>query len=82
MAEVFGADSTADEVLAGVDLRGQRVLLTGASAGIGHETARALVARGAAVVGTSRDPESSHAAREVIEAAAVSGGSFRMVKVI
>ena len=79
MAGVFGADSTADEVLAGVDLRGQRVLLTGASAGIGQETARALVARGAAVVGTSRDPESSHAAIQAIEAAAISGGSFRMV---
>ncbi len=79
MAGVFGADSTADGVLAGVDLRGQRVLLTGASAGIGQETARALVARGAAVVGTSRDPESSHAAIQAIEAAAISGGSFRMV---
>ncbi len=80
MATVFGAKSTADEVLAGVDLRGQRVLLTGASAGIGQETARALVARGAAVTGTSRDPESSHAAAKAIEAAAALGGSFSMVK--
>ncbi len=80
MAEGFGAKSTADEVLAGVDLRGRRVLLTGASAGIGHETARALVARGAAVVGTSRDPESFHAAIKTIEAAAALNGSFRMMK--
>ena len=80
MAIVFGANSTAEEVLAGVDLRGRRVLLTGASAGIGQETARALVARGAAVVGTCRDPESSHVATEAIEDAAASGGSFRMVQ--
>ena len=80
MAEVFGASSTADEVLARVDLRGQRILLTGASTGVGQETARALVARGAAVVGTSRAPESSHEAIKAIEAAAASDGSFRMVK--
>ena len=80
MNNIFGAESTADEVLEGLDLHGQRVLLTGASAGIGLETARALVARGATVVGTSRYPGSSRAATQRIEEAAANGGSFTMVK--
>jgi NAD(P)-dependent dehydrogenase (short-subunit alcohol dehydrogenase family) len=42
-------------VLAGVDLTGQRVLVTGVSAGLGVETARTLAAHGAEVVGTARD---------------------------
>jgi NAD(P)-dependent dehydrogenase (short-subunit alcohol dehydrogenase family) len=51
----FGAKSTTDEVLAGVDLSGKRALVTGVSAGLGVETARALKAHGAEVVGTARD---------------------------
>ena len=51
----FGAESTTDEVLAGVDLTGKRALVTGVSAGLGVETARALAAHGAEVVGTARD---------------------------
>jgi|UPI0004899F52 NAD(P)-dependent dehydrogenase (short-subunit alcohol dehydrogenase family) len=51
----FGATSTADQVLDGVDLRGKRVLVTGVSAGLGVETARALAARGAHVIGAARD---------------------------
>ena len=42
----FGATSTTDEVLDGIDLHGKRILATGASAGLGVETCRALVARG------------------------------------
>ena len=45
--KTFGATSTTDEVLEGVNLRGKRVLVTGVSAGLGVETARALVAHGA-----------------------------------
>jgi NAD(P)-dependent dehydrogenase (short-subunit alcohol dehydrogenase family) len=55
VAKTFGAESTVDEVLEGIDLSGQRVLVTGVSAGLGVETARALVAHGATVVGTARD---------------------------
>jgi len=46
MANAFGATSTTDEVLSGVNLYGKRVLVTGVSAGIGVETARSLAARG------------------------------------
>ncbi|NWG52803.1 MAG: SDR family NAD(P)-dependent oxidoreductase [Hydrogenophilaceae bacterium] len=51
----FGFDSTADDVLAGVDLSGKRILVTGASAGLGVETIRALKAHGATLVGAARD---------------------------
>jgi NAD(P)-dependent dehydrogenase (short-subunit alcohol dehydrogenase family) len=55
MAKTFGAESTADEVLEGVNLSGKRVLVTGVSAGLGVETARSIVAHGGTVVGTARD---------------------------
>jgi NAD(P)-dependent dehydrogenase (short-subunit alcohol dehydrogenase family) len=55
MAKNFGAESTADEVLEGVDLSGKRVLVTGVSAGLGVETARSIVAHRGTVVGTARD---------------------------
>jgi NAD(P)-dependent dehydrogenase (short-subunit alcohol dehydrogenase family) len=45
----FGFSSTAAEVIAGVDLRGRRAIVTGASSGIGVETARALADAGADV---------------------------------
>jgi len=51
----FGATTTADEVLDGLDLHGKLVLLTGGSSGLGQESARALAARGAHVVITARD---------------------------
>ena len=62
MAKTFGAESTADEVLEGVDLSGKRVLVTGTSAGLGVETARSLAAHGATVVGTARDLNKAHRA--------------------
>ena len=55
MAGPFGAQSTTDEVLAGVSLAGKRVLVTGVSAGLGVETARAAAEHGATIVGTARD---------------------------
>lgn len=51
----FGPESTTDDVLAGTDLSGVSVVVTGTSAGLGVETARALSARGADVVGVVRD---------------------------
>jgi NAD(P)-dependent dehydrogenase (short-subunit alcohol dehydrogenase family) len=55
MTQTFGAESTTDEVLAGIDLNGKRVLVTGVSAGIGVETVRVLASHGAQVVGAARD---------------------------
>jgi NAD(P)-dependent dehydrogenase (short-subunit alcohol dehydrogenase family) len=55
VTKTFGAKSTTDEVLDGVNLSGKRVLVTGVSAGLGIETARTLAAHGATVVGTARD---------------------------
>ena len=52
---VFGPGSSADDVLSGRDLTGMRALVTGVSAGLGVETARALAAHGAEVIGAARD---------------------------
>jgi NAD(P)-dependent dehydrogenase (short-subunit alcohol dehydrogenase family) len=43
----FGFNSTAADIVAGIDLGGRRAIVTGASSGIGIETARALAAAGA-----------------------------------
>lgn len=65
-ANPFGRRSTADDVLAGVDLSGRRALVTGANVGIGFETARALAARGAEVILACRNPERGEAAAVAI----------------
>ncbi len=62
MAKTFGATSTTDETLEGVDLSGKRALVTGVSAGLGVETARTLAAHGAEVVGAARDLAKAKAA--------------------
>jgi NAD(P)-dependent dehydrogenase (short-subunit alcohol dehydrogenase family) len=81
MAANFGAKSTTEDVLAGVDLKGKRILVTGVSAGLGVETARALVAHGASVVGAARDLEKAkRATSEVSKAAAETGASFELVE--
>jgi NAD(P)-dependent dehydrogenase (short-subunit alcohol dehydrogenase family) len=51
----FGSDSTAAEVIAGIDLTGKRAIVTGGSSGIGVETARALASAGADVTLAVRD---------------------------
>lgn len=51
----FGASSTADDVLAGHNLSGQLVFITGGASGLGQETARAMAARGAHIVIAARD---------------------------
>jgi NAD(P)-dependent dehydrogenase (short-subunit alcohol dehydrogenase family) len=81
MAAKFGAESTTEDVLKGVDLTGKRILVTGVSAGLGVETARALVAHGADVVGAARDLEKAQrATSEASKAAAVTGASFEVVE--
>jgi NAD(P)-dependent dehydrogenase (short-subunit alcohol dehydrogenase family) len=62
MDSTFGWGSTTEEVLQGVDLAGKRALVTGVSAGLGVETARALAAHGAEVVGAARDLAKAEAA--------------------
>jgi NAD(P)-dependent dehydrogenase (short-subunit alcohol dehydrogenase family) len=80
MAKTFGAESTTDEVLDGVDLSGQRVLVTGVSAGLGVETARTLVAHGAQVVGAARDLDKARRATAGVAEAAKSGGGLELIE--
>jgi NAD(P)-dependent dehydrogenase (short-subunit alcohol dehydrogenase family) len=56
------ADTTTSDVLEGVDLSGRTALVTGASAGLGIETVRALRAAGCEVVGAVRDLDKARAA--------------------
>ncbi|MDB6046819.1 MAG: short-chain dehydrogenase/reductase [Gammaproteobacteria bacterium] len=80
MATTFDANSTTDDVLSGINLRGKRILVTGVSAGLGIETARALAAHGAHVVGTARDIGKAEAATaQVRKDAASGGGRFEIV---
>jgi NAD(P)-dependent dehydrogenase (short-subunit alcohol dehydrogenase family) len=82
MANMFGATSTTEDVLAGVNLGGKRILVTGVSAGIGVETARSLAAHGALVVGAVRDLAKAEAATAQIRRdAAAHGGGFELVAV-
>jgi len=60
--------STTDQLVAGVDLRGKRAVVTGASGGLGLETARALASAGADVLLAARDAAKTAAAIETIRA--------------
>lgn len=62
----FDAESTAEEVTAGIDLTGKTVLVTGATSGLGLETMRVLALRGAHVIGTGRTLEKAKAACDSI----------------
>ncbi len=66
----FGWGSTTDEVLAGKDLSGRTVFITGANSGLGQETARAMASKGAHVIMVGRDQakldESVAAIRETV----------------
>jgi NAD(P)-dependent dehydrogenase (short-subunit alcohol dehydrogenase family) len=80
MAGPFGATSTTDDVLADKDLSGKRVLVTGVSAGLGIETARALAAHGAQVVGAARDLAKAERATGGVRAQAADGGGLELVE--
>src|ERR1700692_1097233 len=80
MSNSFGATSTTDEVLRGINLNGKRVLVTGVSSGLGVETARSLAAHGAQVVGAARDLKKADTATDQVgKDAAANGGSFELI---
>ena len=58
----FGHDSTADDVLEGIDLSGKVALVTGGYSGLGLETTRALAKAGAHVVVPARRPDAAEEA--------------------
>ena len=81
VTNTFGATSTTEDVLSGIDLRGKRVLVTGVSAGLGVETARSLAAHGAQVIGAARDlAKAESATAQVRNDATAGGGSFELVQ--
>lgn len=78
----FGSESTTDEVLEGIDLSARWVLITGASAGLGQETARAVAAHGANVVLGVRDlTKGERAAVDIRTAAANTGATVELREV-
>jgi len=79
MVEVFGAASTTEDILSGVNLHGKRILVTGVSAGLGVETARSLTAHGAHVVGAARDLTKAEPATTAVRKAA-NGGGFELIE--
>ncbi|MER6470915.1 SDR family NAD(P)-dependent oxidoreductase [Streptomyces collinus] len=70
----FGAQSTASEVAAGIDLTGRQAVVTGATGGLGRETARALASAGAEVTVAGRTPQAATAVAQDITA--VTGNSL------
>ena len=80
MSKTFGAESTTDDVLEGINLKGKRVLVTGVSAGLGVETARALAAHGAYVVGAARDLAKARGATKTVRDQAANGDSIELVE--
>jgi NAD(P)-dependent dehydrogenase (short-subunit alcohol dehydrogenase family) len=81
MTAIFGATTTTDELLDGISLAGNHILVTGVSAGLGIETARVLAAHGASVVGAVRDLAKARAATEAVRRQAeAAGGSLDFVE--
>lgn len=62
----FGWQTTTEDVLDGIDLSGKTALVTGATSGIGSETARAFAAHGANVIITARSAEKAAGVVEMI----------------
>lgn len=66
-ASPFDADSTAEQVTEGLNLRGKTFAITGANSGLGYETMRVLTLRGAHVIGIARTQEKADKACASIE---------------
>lgn len=64
----FGHETTTDQVLEGIDLRGKVAIVTGSSGGLGAEAARGLASKGAAVTITARDMAKGEAVADRIRA--------------
>ena len=64
----FGSESTTDDVLDGIDLSGTWTLVTGASTGLGQETARSVAAHGGNVIMALRDVAKGARAAETVRA--------------
>lgn len=80
MTQVFGKDSTTDDVLGDIDLSNKRIFITGVSSGLGAETARSLAVRGAEVIGTARDLKKAEAIQSQINPEAEhQGGSLTVI---
>jgi NAD(P)-dependent dehydrogenase (short-subunit alcohol dehydrogenase family) len=78
----FGVTSTAAEVIAGVDLTSKHALVTGASSGIGAETARALASAGAQVTLAVRDQAAGERVAQDIRAGLGNGGGEVTVELL
>ena len=62
----FSRESTAEEVVADLDLSGQVYMITGTTSGLGEESARVLAARGARVAMLARNVEANQEAADRI----------------
>lgn len=81
MNQKFGAKSTADDVLSGIDLKGKHILITGISSGIGLETSRSLASHGASIVGADLDLAKAEPATALVREAALQGsGSLELIE--
>lgn len=63
----FGSRTGADQVLKGLDLKGKKIMITGANTGIGYEAARVLSAAGADVILACRSQQKGQEAVERIK---------------
>ena len=70
-----GVSATTEAVLEGISLAGKRILVTGASSGLGLETARALLRHGADVIGTMRESSTAGPALNQLRDAASEGAA-------
>ncbi|USI71590.1 SDR family NAD(P)-dependent oxidoreductase [Sphingomonas morindae] len=67
----FGAQTTAADVLDGIDLTGKRAIVTGGHSGLGLETTKALAAVEAEVIVAARDAERAKSALHALRAVTV-----------